>query len=447
MGKKNESLLEWFMKKILGLIAFGIAAIIIAIMGIFGEGAKVWASKIVYNCTGFKSAIYKKWEKEKEQEKRKAEQKRKKELEEQLKNTPPPQTPAFTVEQAANVPDREWLIDDWLFDNDLAVLFGPPKAGKSTLAMQIARDLAEGRLSDVFPMECPRQRQWVFYYHLEMTPEEVMKDYPDLLPAKNIDYFIRPKGINTARKLVDDIRTQIVKQKKKNITVIVDNISKLGDATSDKKLLDYIGELKDDMAEKHGVKLTVILLNHTHEDKYKDYAKLGPNMMRGSENLYRQVGLLFCINNTCEGDAIKMIKMNARRNAANKKEVIVVQRSMTPEGRGCFNYLRDDDEIQLLPPKLSYKKTIVGEDEKNDPRTKTKRGDNLRLTPEQEARIVEIYHLCGDNQNAAAKAVRDSKEELLSDIEKFAPIQVGRIVKKYENQQKTTVIEFPKKMA
>lgn len=448
MAKQKEDLLVWFIKKVLGII---LTVIVGGIAIILGEALKVEFSKLIYNWTGYKNDCYKKWEREQEKEREK-EEKRKKlqaQLKEQEENVTP-QASAFTYEQAAEMSEREWLIDDWLYDNDLVVLFGPPKAGKSTLAMQMARDLAEGRLSEVFPMECPRQKQWVFYYHLEMTQEEVMTDYPDLLHnAHNIDYFIRPKGINEAKNLVDDIRAQIEKRRKSSVTVIVDNISRLGGGTavSDKKVLKYIGELKDEMAEKYKVKLTIILLNHTDGDKYKEYAKLEPNMMRGSENLYREVGLLFSINNTCEGEDIKMIKMNARRGAAKKTEVIVVQRCKTPEGRCCFNYLRDDDEVSLLLPKLSYKKTIVGKEQNDVSDTMPKRGKNLKLTPEQEIRIVEMYHLLDDNLNATAKAVRESGEDLLKEIEKFAPLQVDRIVKKYEKQSKTPIIELQKKMA
>lgn len=448
MAKQKESLLEWFFKKVLGIV---LTVIVGGIAIMLGDALKVEFSKLIYKWTGYKNDCYKKWEREQEKEREK-EEKRKKlqaQLKEQEKNSTP-QASAFTYEQAAEMSEREWLIDDWLYDNDLVVLFGPPKSGKSTLAMQMARDLAEGRLSEVFPMECPRQKQWVFYYHLEMTQEEVMTDYPDLLHnAHNIDYFIRPKGINDAKNLVDDIRAQIEKRRKSTVTVIVDNLSRLGGGTavSDKKVLKYIGELKDEMAEKYKVKLTIILLNHTDRDKYKEYAKLEPNMMRGSENLYREVGLLFSINNTCEGEDIKMIKMNARRGAAKKTEVIVVQRCKTPGGRWCFNYLRDDDEVSLLLPKLSYKKTIVGKEQNDVTDTMPKRGKNLKLTLEQEARIVEIYHLLGDNLNAAAKAVRESEEELLREIEKFAPLQVDRIVKKYEKQSKPPIVELQKKMA
>lgn len=270
MAKQKESLLEWFFKKVLGIV---LTVIVGGIAIMLGDALKVEFSKLIYKWTGHKNDCYKKWEREQEKEREK-EEKRKKlqaQLKEQEKNSTP-QASAFTYEQAAEMSEREWLIDDWLYDNDLVVLFGPPKAGKTTLAMQIARDLAEGRLSEVFPMECPRQKQWVFYYHLEMTQEEVMTDYPDLLHnAHNIDYFIRPKGINDAKNLVDDIRAQIEKRRKSTVTVIVDNLSKLGGGTavSDKKVLKYIGELKDEMAEKYKVKLTVILLNHTDGDSSK----------------------------------------------------------------------------------------------------------------------------------------------------------------------------------
>lgn len=49
----------------------------------------------------------------------------------------------------ADVPDREWLVDDWLPVGELALLAGPGETGKSLLTLQLATALACDR--DVFP--------------------------------------------------------------------------------------------------------------------------------------------------------------------------------------------------------------------------------------------------------------------------------------------------------
>lgn len=433
--RRDESWGRYILSMLLEAVIY---FIIFIILGIFGEGVKLWAAKLVYKFFGKKTKPYMEWEKEQEEEKRKKEREereKQKALEKKKEGNVPP-AKALTQEEADAIPEREWLIDGWLFNNDLAVLFGPPKAGKSTLAMQIARDLAEGRTSEVFPMDCARQKQWVLYYHLEMTAEEVKADCPDLLPAPNISYLIQPEGIETPQSLVDDIRKQIEMIKVQAFTVIVDNISKIGNATTDDKLLRLLASLYREMKKKYRKDLTILLLNHTDGDKYKEYAPLDSPMMRGSQNVWRQAGLLFSINNTCEGENIKMIKMNDRRNAKREPDVIVVERYQTPQGRGQFRYVRKDAEEELLQTKFTPRKAGIHNQAEGGEEAKPTRGRNLKLTIEQKQRIVEIYHNCAGNLNAAARAIQGSGEELLREIEKFTPTQVSRIVGKYEKSKK-----------
>ena len=295
--------------------------------------------------------------------------------------------------------------------------------------MQIAKYLAEGCVTDVFPVGENGNKQIVLYYHLEMKADEVKHDYPDLLENPNIDFFIKPPGINTSQKLVEDIRKQILRRRRNSVTVIVDTISYLGEAKSDKDLLTLLDELKQEVMKAHKVSLTVLLLNHTDDKKYKDYKILKPDVMRGAQKLSRDANVVFCMNNTAEGEDVKYIKMNLRRSAEKKSKCIVVRSYETPTGRRSFKYLREDEEMNLLPGKPDYTKKRT---DKKGSGSEKKREPNLRLSPEQKQLIVELCHSYGGNLNATARAVCASEDELLCEIKNFSPTQVSRIVNEPE---------------
>jgi hypothetical protein len=50
----------------------------------------------------------------------------------------------ITLEQAAALPDPEWLVENLLIENELAVLYGDPKAGKTFAAIDLALCVATG---------------------------------------------------------------------------------------------------------------------------------------------------------------------------------------------------------------------------------------------------------------------------------------------------------------
>ena len=63
----------------------------------------------------------------------------------------------------ANSPGKIKLADDWIHSGDRVVLLAPKKTGKTTLAMTIAYDLAQGRAPRVFDLEEEIPRQYVIY--------------------------------------------------------------------------------------------------------------------------------------------------------------------------------------------------------------------------------------------------------------------------------------------
>lgn len=403
--------------------------IIIPFFSLFGEGIQLWAAKKVYNLFGLKTKPYIQWEKEQQKMKREGREKQNKSAEENQnkeKLLPTvvnnPTNPTASRENGQT--DFRWIIDGWIAAGDIGQIVAPTKCGKTTLCVPLAYAMAKGEPTLLNP-QAQTLVQQVVYYQLDPREDIFRKDYPNI-----DDYYpmfeccIKNGGIDLDV-LIEHIRERALSTGQAYVTIFVDNINKVNQGA---RLVAELENLREEL-KKRGKTLTSILTNHP-VDGYIYYMPITTKDVKGYDNNVVNADFLITLNNTRESKDVKIITQLLRRGGETKDDSIVVRRVTTPYCH--FERLREAYEADMLPLKRKYGDA---KDVSSVSYGTRKRGKKLGLTPEQEERIVEIYHACGDNLNAASRAVKESTEELLKDIKNFAPTQVERLLKKYENQQ------------
>lgn len=429
----HESWAEYLWKWVIRLILTALAGLILTVFGIFGEGVQLWAAKMVYKLFKLKTKPYKQWEEEQEKERKKKERE---EREKQKKLAKENQEKEKLLPTVVNNPaaSREngpvnfrWIIDGWIAAGDIGQIVAPTKCGKTTLSVPLAYAMAKGETTLLNP-EAETLKQQVVYYQLDMREESFRNDYPnmdDYYPM--IECCIKNGGVDVDV-LIEHIRERALSTGQAYVTIFVDNINKVNRKA---RLVAELENLREEL-KKGGKTLTSILLNHTvkeySESRY--YKPITTGDIKGDDDNAVNGDFLITMNHTRESKDVKIITQRLRRSGETKDESIVVRRVNTPYCH--FERLREAYEADMLPLK---KKNGDAKDVSSVSEVTHKRGKNLGLTPEQIERIVEIYHACGDNLNAASRAVGESTEELLKDIKSFAPTQVDRLLKKYKKQQ------------
>ena len=424
---------NWAWKNKRGIISAG-EAIGILIKGtdkMTGGGVKRLSAKVWYKVTGIKTKIYEQMEKEAAAEAEKED---------------PKQGANVNVVNAPNNPKKTTItptdaiiIDEWIEAGDMVYIVAPSGVGKSTLAYSLACAMARGEATVLNP-EVPALKHQVLYYQLDMREASVRKNYPHL-----VDYFpmlecVVVSGGIDCDNLVEEIRERIKKTKDAFVTVFIDNLNRV---KMKGRLHEEMERLREEVKETDNKILTTVILNHTSTDydNKRSYMPIRMSDAEGFKDDPRNCDAFIALNNTCMGEGYVMISQVKRRTGKTKKEVIVVGREPNPHLH--FEYLDEACQEDMLPLKKTYGREIPEnrtlQQELAEKKAKKSRGESLKLTPEQKAKIVEIYHACGDNYAETARRVNASNDELLRAINNYAPMQVKRIVDKFEKEPQTVV--------
>ena len=166
--------------------------------------------------------------------------------------------------------DYYLLYKDLLSKGDVCVLFGPRGGGKTTLAMQLAKELCSGQISRLVPSgnfhTCPHT---VLYYDGEHTDRDNVRLFGrgNLSEYKNF-MLIRDFRFDNPQMWLKDVEERLRFQHS-DAVVFLDNISCIGSTKDANVMRDFIlndfRHLQEEL-KTHGCLVTLVLLAHPNKE-------------------------------------------------------------------------------------------------------------------------------------------------------------------------------------
>jgi RecA-family ATPase len=200
--------------------------------------------------------------------------------------------------------------------NSLILLAGPPKIGKTTIAVALGKAIAQGKPFGGFPLE----KQSVGYLSYDDSPGEILATidrHPDITANTNFYLNIEAQPIDTPQGL-EAIENFLIKQRGNGI-VIIDSFhaairkSQTRDARAIRKLITPLKRV----AERAG---TIILIHHTdaHGKRAADHTQI--------QAAVSQTILM----STQEHDGYRLIKLQCKgRGTGSYRKVHLLSRRET----------------------------------------------------------------------------------------------------------------------
>ena len=202
-----------------------------------------------------------------------------------------------TLEESRELADPEPLWKKFWYEGEICCLFGDSGTGKSTLAVQIAKEIAE--------------KKKVLYYDFELTDKQIEMRYkaPNGESFEFPDNMIRP-DVNFDRLELYGYETQLIDGIEKDAsvmgvdTLIIDNISWLCSNVEDG---DLAGKLMMQLIRmKKRRNWSILVLAHT--PKRETFKPISPNDLAGSKRVLNFLDSAFAIGSSAWGVDIRYIK-------------------------------------------------------------------------------------------------------------------------------------------
>ena len=319
------------------------------------------------------------------------------------------------MQDAASQPIPNMLFGEFIFEEELTVLYTKPNVGKSLLAMHIAEMIATGACLEGLKNESKPQK--VIYLDLELSDQQMRARYSeeaiDNSTQKRIninDYFFDdnlivdkfgganpPKGKSRIDFVFENIEREFEETGAK--VMFIDNISWLtmkGLERSDhakelmKKLLELV-KLK---------KYTIIVVAHT--PKIADNRPIGLSDLAGSGGIGNAIDACFIINDSyAQGEPYKYLKMNKARSSRkvyNERNVLNIKLDyIKPNFIGASIVEVDDDlkyEINHFNAELPSITAVYNEEQKLEAQLKIRNAldENPDISSRQLAKIIGFSH-------------------------------------------------------
>ena len=215
------------------------------------------------------------------------------------------------LEDAVKKGELEHLYDEFWFEGETCCLFGDSNVGKSILAVQIARDIAN-------------KGKKVLYFDFELSESQILRRYSDSETKKcynfpknlfhvSLNYMM---GAYSADELPDQIIRQMEMLVKKTgaSAVVIDNLTWIVFNSRSAKMA---GELMKRLsAMKKGFNLSMLILAHT--PKRAMTKPITQNDLGGSKMIMNFLDSAFAIGCSFKDPAIRYIKQIKVRYAEMK---------------------------------------------------------------------------------------------------------------------------------
>lgn len=223
------------------------------------------------------------------------------------------------------------LVGDLITAGDLVVLYSPFGCGKSTLATQMAMEIAAGEPTLLFPDDAEAQKQQVLYYDGERDDADRKKilGEKDMTAYRQLDFITKFFFTNCSEWLAD--MKQRLASSIGDITVVLDNITCICSTVSAemirKLLLNDLKGIQSEYEERTGGIITFIILAHTN--KQMDLA--------GSSNLTNFATTVIGLSSH-DGSHIKMSIDKNRKHGELQDKVFILQKVKDEDGWKHFKF-------------------------------------------------------------------------------------------------------------
>lgn len=336
------------------------------------------------------------------------------------------------MQDAAEKPIPNMLFGEFIFEEELTVLYTKPNVGKSLLAMHISEMIATGTCLDGLRNESEPQK--VIYIDLELSDqqrrirytEEIINpstgkreyynpyQFNDNVIVVNYNYTPIPKGFNRIDVIFDNIEAQFDETGAK--VMVIDNISWLTMKGLERS--DHAKELMSKLANLVKNKLYAIIVV-AHTPKIGENTPIELEHLSGSGTIGNGVDSAFIINDSyAQGQPFKYLKMNKARSCPkvyHSRNVLNIKLDyIKPNFIGASIVEVDDDlkyEINHLNADLPAKTIVYDEQQKLEAQIKIYKA--LKEDPYLSSRKLE--KISGVSHNTANRY----KKEVLDNPEKF----------------------------
>src|SRR5882757_5562944 len=220
------------------------------------------------------------------------------------------------LEDAGQKPQPKALFGDFWLEGELSILFSDSGRGKSTLAMQIAENLARGK--PVAPFESAPPAQRVLYFDFEMSDKQFETRYSvekkdetrnryrfsdNLLRAQAAEHDHLPPGFETMAEFIHHSFVTLLRETGARI-VIVDNITFLKGANENASAAVQLMKALKHLKEYYGVSMLVL----AHTPKLPYTSPLTINDMQGSKMLSNFADNVFAIGASNQAKDLRYLK-------------------------------------------------------------------------------------------------------------------------------------------
>ena len=220
------------------------------------------------------------------------------------------------MEDAGIKPRPKALFGDFWLEGELSILFSDTNRGKSTLAVQIAENLARGKAIAPFELAPPAQK--VLYFDFEMSDRQFEARYSaegengtrcryrfsdNLLRAQMAAYDELPPGFKNMTEFVQHSFIELLQKTGARI-VIVDNITFLKGVNENAAAAAQLMKALKNLKECYG--LSILVLAHTPKLPYTSPFSI--NDMQGSKMLTNFADNIFAIGASNQAKDLRYLK-------------------------------------------------------------------------------------------------------------------------------------------